>query len=95
VLANSIFWRTGAALGTYVIATRDLFEDERSSARRRRMYSVALGWMCEERLERSERKEDEEEEMEAPGTIVSFWIVARRPRWEVEVMRLPRAVLSS
>jgi hypothetical protein len=47
------------------------------------MYSVALGWMCEERLERSER------------TIVSFWIVARRPRWEVEVMRLPRAVLSS
>lgn len=59
------------------------------------MYSAALGVMCEERAERSPRKEDEAEGMESPGTMVSFWMVARRPRWEVEVMRLPRAVLSS
>jgi hypothetical protein len=61
------------------------------------MYSAALGVTWEERLERSDRKEEEEEVegMEAPGMMVSFWMVARRPRWVVEVMRLPRADLSS
>lgn len=68
---------------------------ERSSARRRRMYSAALGVMCVSRADRSERKDDDDEGMLAPGTMVSFWIVARRPRWEVEVMRFPRADLSS
>ena len=63
--------------------------------RRSRMYSAALGVMCESRLERSEKKEDEVEGIVAPGTMVSFWIVAMRPRWEVEVMRDPRADLSS
>jgi hypothetical protein len=59
------------------------------------MYSAALGVMCDSRFERSERKEDELEVIEAPGMIVSFWMVARSPRCEVEVMRLPRADLSS
>jgi hypothetical protein len=35
------------------------------------------------------------EDMVPLGTMVSFWIVARMPRWEVEVMRVPRADLSS
>jgi hypothetical protein len=47
------------------------------------------------RAERSDRKEDEVEGMEAPGTMVSFWMVATRPRWEDEVRRVPRADLSS
>jgi hypothetical protein len=95
VLAKSIFWRTGAALGTYVTATSDLSEEERLSARRSRMYSAALGVMCDSRLERSERKDDELDGIEAPGMMVSFWMVASSPRCEVEVMRLPRADLSS
>lgn len=59
------------------------------------MYSTALGvrWLL--RLERSDVKDEEEDEMVAPGTMVSFWMVARRPRWEVEVIKLPRADLSS
>ena len=35
------------------------------------------------------------EDMVPLGTIVSFWMVARIPRCEVEVMRVPRADLSS
>ena len=46
-------------------------------------------------MERSARKVDEEEGMVAPGTIVSFSMVARRPRWVVEVMSVPRADLRS
>lgn len=59
------------------------------------MYSAALGVMCEERLDRSEEKKEDEEGIEAPGMMASFLIVASRPRWEEEVMRLPRADLSS
>ena len=51
--------------------------------------------MCVSRADRSERKDGEDEGMLAPGMMASFWIVARRPRWEVEVMRFPRADLSS
>lgn len=51
--------------------------------------------ICDSRLERSERKEDDDEDIEPPGTMVSFSMVAKRPRWEGDVMRLPRADLSS
>jgi len=51
--------------------------------------------MCEERAERSAVKEDEDEGIVAWGMMVSFWIVARRPRWVDEVMRVPRADFSS
>jgi hypothetical protein len=51
--------------------------------------------MCDSRLERSLRKEEDVEVIEAPGMMVSFWIVAKRPRCEVELMRFPRADLSS
>lgn len=47
------------------------------------------------RFERSERKDDEPEEIVAAGTMVSFSMVAKRPRWEAEVTRVPRADLSS
>jgi hypothetical protein len=47
------------------------------------------------REERSDRKEDEVDGIEAPGTMLSFWMVATRPRWEDEVRRVPRADLSS
>ena len=40
-------------------------------------------------------KVDDDEDIVPLGTIVSFWIVARIPRCVVEVMRLPRADLSS
>jgi hypothetical protein len=33
--------------------------------------------------------------MRGPGRMDSFWMVARRPRWVVEVRRAPRADLSS
>jgi hypothetical protein len=51
--------------------------------------------MCGWRLARSALKVDDEEEMVPLGTMVSFWIVARIPRWSVEVMRVPSAALSS
>jgi hypothetical protein len=54
-----------------------------------------VGVMCDSRFERSERKEEDVEVTVAPGTMVSLSMVARRPRWEVEVMRDPRADLSS
>jgi hypothetical protein len=82
-------------LGTYVTATRERSGDESESARRRRMYRAALGVMWDSRFERSERNEDDVEDTVAPGTMVSLSIVARRPRWEVEVMSDPRADLSS
>ena len=47
------------------------------------------------RLERSARKVDADEDMVSLGMMVSFWIVARIPRCELEVMRLPTADLSS
>jgi hypothetical protein len=60
------------------------------------MYSAALGWMCSCKFARSEvNVEALLEDMVPLGTMVSFWIVARMPRWEVEVMRVPRADLSS
>jgi hypothetical protein len=51
--------------------------------------------MWDERLERSLVKEEYDEGIVACGMMVSFWMVARRPRWEEEVMRVPRADLSS
>jgi hypothetical protein len=51
--------------------------------------------MWDWRLERSARKVEEDEDTVPLGTMVSFWIVARIPRCELEVMRLPRADLSS
>jgi hypothetical protein len=50
-------------------------------------------WDC--RFARSALKVEEDDGIVPLGTIVSFWIVARIPRWEVEVIRLPRADLSS
>lgn len=38
---------------------------------------------------------EDEEDMVAPGTMVSFWMVAVRPRWSLEVISEPRADLSS
>lgn len=51
--------------------------------------------MCVLRLERSVRKDEEVEEMVEPGTIDSLSIVARRPRWSVDVKRVWRAAWSS
>jgi hypothetical protein len=51
--------------------------------------------MCCWRLERSALKVDDDEETVPLGTMVSFWIVAKIPRWLDEVMRVPRAALSS
>lgn len=59
------------------------------------MYNAAFGVTCESRFERSDRKDDDDEGTVAPGTMVSFWIEARSPRWEVDVMRDPSADLSS
>jgi len=59
------------------------------------MYNAALGWMWDCRLERSSTNVEALDEIVPLGTIVSFWIVARMPRWSVEVMRLPSADLSS
>jgi hypothetical protein len=50
---------------------------------------------CDSRLERSALNEDEVEGMVALGTMVSFCMVATSPRWEVDVIRLPSADLSS
>lgn len=44
------------------------------------MYSAAFGVMCVSRFERSDKKDDDDEGTAAPGTMVSFWIVAMRPR---------------
>ena len=38
---------------------------------------------------------DDDEDIVPLGTMVSFWIVAMIPRCDVDVMRLPRADLSS
>jgi len=78
-----------------VTATNDLSEDERSSARRRRMYNAAFGATCDSRFARSDRNEDEVEDIVAPGMMVSLSIVARRPRCEVDVINDPSADLSS
>lgn len=59
------------------------------------MYSAALGVVWEERLLRSERKDDEVEGMVPLGMMVSDDMLARRPRWVVEVMSEARADLSS
>jgi hypothetical protein len=50
-------------------------------------------WDC--RFARSALKVEDDDVIVPLGTMVSFWIVARIPRWDVEVMRLPRADLSS
>jgi hypothetical protein len=51
--------------------------------------------MWDWRLERSEVNVDALDDIVLLGTMVSFWIVAKMPRWEVEVIRVPRADLSS
>lgn len=59
------------------------------------MYNAALSLTWGWRFERSSTKVEAVEDIVPLGTIVSFWIVARMPRWLVDVMRLPRADLSS
>ena len=51
--------------------------------------------MWDERFERSDVNEEDEDEIVPAGTMVSFWMVARMPRWEDDVIRVPRADLSS
>jgi hypothetical protein len=59
------------------------------------MYRAVLGWMCCCRFWRSEVNVEALDDIVPLGKTVSFWMVARMPRWEVEVMRVPRADLSS
>lgn len=76
-------------------ATRDLSGDESESARRRRMYSASLGFMCGVRLLRSERNEEVLEGIVEPGTMDSLLMVASSPRVSVDERRFWRAVWSS
>jgi hypothetical protein len=78
-----------------VTATRLLSGEARESARRSRMYRAALGWMWDWRFERSDVNVEALDDIVPLGTTFSFWMVARMPRWEDEVMRVPRADLSS
>jgi hypothetical protein len=59
------------------------------------MYRAVLGVMCGLRFERSDRNEDSVDVMLAPGTMLSFSMLAIRPRCVVDTISSPRAALSS
>lgn len=65
--AKSIFWRTGAASGTYVIATKP----SGAVSSRRMMYEGTVGRMSGDRRARSSRKDGELLETVSFGTSVS------------------------
>ena len=59
------------------------------------MYRAALSLMWGWRFERSSTNVGALDDIVLAVTMVSFWMVAMIPRWLEEVMRLPRADLSS